>query len=255
MALTSCKLDEFFRGLLDIEGFKDADSSLNGLQVDNDGSEIKKIAFAVDAGLEIFKQAAGAGAGMLFVHHGLFWGPAERLQGSYRERIKFLLDNNLALYAVHLPLDQHPRLGNNAVLAELLGIENPEPFGLYHGHKIGFKGNLKKALTVDEAVKKISFMNRPPLGVFPFGKSESQSCAVISGGAAHEAFQALEEKLDLYVTGESSHTVYHHALEGRMNIIAGGHYSTEVWGVRRMMEECAKQLKMDSVFIDVPTGL
>jgi len=255
MALNSSKLDEFFRGLLDIEGLKEADSSLNGLQVDNDGSEIKKIAFAVDAGLEVFKQAANAGAGMLFVHHGLFWGFAERLRGTYRERIKFLLDNNLALYGVHLPLDQHPRLGNNAVLAELLGIKNPEPFGLYHGHKIGFKGNLKKALTVEEAVKKISFMNRPPVGVFPFGKSESKTCAVISGGAGQEAFQALEEQVDLYVTGESSHTVYHHALEGRMNIIAGGHYSTEVWGVRAMMEECAKQLGVDTVFIDVPTGL
>jgi len=255
MELNSCKLDEFFRGILDIEGFKDADSSLNGLQVDNDGSEIRKIAFAVDAGMEVFKQAAAAKAGMLFVHHGLFWGPAERLRGSHRERIKFLLDNNLALYGVHLPLDQHPRLGNNAVLAELLGIENPEPFGIYHGHKVGYKGNLKNPLTVDEAVKRISFMNRPPIGVFPFGKSESQSCAVISGGAGLEAFQALEEKVDLYVTGESSHTVYHHALEGRMNIVAGGHYSTEVWGVRRMMEECAKQLEADTVFIDVPTGL
>jgi dinuclear metal center YbgI/SA1388 family protein len=255
MALTSCKLDEFFRGLLDIEGFKEADNSLNGLQIDNDGSEIKKVAFAVDAGMEVFKQAAGAGAGMLFVHHGLFWGNAERLKGSLRERIKFLLDNNLALYAVHLPLDQHPRLGNNAVLAELLGMENPEPFGLYHGRKVGYKGMLKKALTVDEAVKKISFMNRPPLGVFPFGKSESQNCAVISGGAALEALQALEEKLDLYVTGECSHTVYHHALEGRMNIVAGGHYSTEVWGVRRMMEESAKLLEVDTVFVDVPTGL
>jgi dinuclear metal center YbgI/SA1388 family protein len=255
MAITSCKLDEFFRGLLDIEGFKDVDSSLNGLQVDNDGSEIKKIAFAVDAGMEVFKQAAAAGAGMLFVYYWLFWGNAERLQGSHRERIKFLLDNNLAIYGVHLPLDQHPQLGNNAVLAGLLGIENPQPFGIYHGHKIGCKGNLKRPLTVDEAVKKISFMNRPPIGVFPFGKSESQSCAVISGGAALEAFQALEEKVDLYVTGESSHTVYHHALEGRMNMIAGGHYSTEVWGVRRMMEECAKQLEADTVFIDVPTGL
>jgi len=255
MALTSCKLDEFFRGLLDIEGFKDADSSLNGLQVDNDGSAIKKIAFAVDAGMEVFKQAAAAGAGMLFVHHGLFWGSTERLRGSHRERIKFLLDNNLALYGVHLPLDQHPRLGNNAVLSELLGIENPEPFGIYNGHKVGYKGSLKKALTVDEAVKKISFMNRPPVSVLPFGKSESQTCAVISGGAGLEAFQALEEKVDLYVTGESSHTVYHHALEGRMNMIAGGHYSTEVWGVRRMMEECSKQLEVDTVFIDVPTGL
>jgi len=255
MAVTTRTMDDFFRGLLDIDGFKEADSSLNGLQVDNDGSEIKKIAFAVDSALEVFKRATEAEAGMLFVHHGLFWGDAIRLIGSHRERLKFLLDNNLALYAAHLPLDQHPRLGNNAVLAELLGIENPEPFGLYHGQKIGYKGKLAKALTMEEAVKRISFMNRPPIGVFPFGKSESLNCAVISGGAANEAFQALEEEVDLYVTGESSHTVYHYALEGHLNIIAGGHYSTEVWGVRRMMEECAGQLGIETVFIDVPTGL
>ena len=255
MAVTTRMMDDFFRGLLDLEGFKDADSSLNGLQVDNDGSGIEKIAFAVDSALETFKRAADAGAGMLFVHHGLFWGEPLRLLGSHRERIKFLLENNLALYAAHLPLDQHPRLGNNAALAELLGIEKIEPFGLYHGHKIGYKGILAKALTMEEVVKRISFMNRPPVGVFPFGKSESQSCAVISGGAANEAFQALEEEVDLYVTGESSHTVYHYALEGHLNIIAGGHYSTEVWGVRRMMEECAGQLGIETVFIDVPTGL
>ena len=255
MAQTTCTLDGFFRNLLDIDGFKEADNSLNGLQVDNDGSEVRKIAFAVDASLEVFKRAAEAGADMLFVHHGLFWGFDQRLQGNFRERIKFLLDKNLALYAVHLPLDQNPQLGNNAVLAELLGIENPEPFGLYHGRKIGYKGNLAKALSTEEAVKKISFMNRPPVGVFPFGKKENLSCAVISGGAAMEAIQAMEEKVDLYVTGESSHTVYHHALEGHINMIAGGHYSTEVWGVRRMMEECSRQLGIETEFIDVPTGL
>ena len=255
MMLTTRKLDDFFRGLLDLEGFKSIDSSLNGLQVDNDGSELGKIAFAVDACMEVFQRAAEAGAGLLFVHHGLFWGAPVRLEKGHRQRIKFLLDNNLALYAVHLPLDQDPRIGNNMVLAKLLGIRDPQPFGLYHGQKIGYKGNLSSALTVEEAVKRISYMNRPPLALFPFGKKENSSCAVISGGAAQEAFQALEEDIDLYVTGESSHTVYHHALEGRLNIIAGGHYSTEVWGTRRVMEECANQLGIDSEFIDIPTGL
>ena len=255
MKISTRKLDAFFRSLLDLEGFKTVDSSLNGLQVDNDGSELGKIAFAVDAGLEVFKRAAGAGAGLLFVHHGLFWGAPLRLEGSHRERIKFLMDNNLALYAVHLPLDQHPRLGNNAVLAELLGIRDLEPFGLYHGHRIGYKGTLSNALTVEEAAKRVSFMGRPPLGVFPFGKKESLSCAVVSGGAADEAFQAIEEGLDLYVTGECSHAVYHSAMEYGLNIIAGGHYSTEVWGVRRTMEECVNQLGLDAQFIDIPTGL
>jgi len=255
MLSTTRQLDAFFRGLLDIEGLKEIDSSLNGLQVDNDGSEIKKIAFAVDAGMEVFRRTAEAGAGMLFVHHGLFWGVPLSLEKGHRERIKFLLDNNLALYAVHLPLDQHPELGNNAVLADLLGIKDKEPFGLYHKRKIGYKGILSKPLTIEEAVNKISFMNRPPVGVFPFGKKENHSCAVISGGAGMEAFQALEEEVDLYVTGETSHSAYHHALEGGLNIIAGGHYSTEVWGVRRLMEECVNKLGMAAEFIDVPTGL
>jgi dinuclear metal center YbgI/SA1388 family protein len=253
--MTTKQLDAFFRDTLDIEGFGPIDSSLNGLQVENDGSEFNKIAFAVDAGLETFKAAAAIGAGLLFVHHGLFWGVPLPAAGVHYRRLKFLLDHNIALYAVHLPLDQDPKLGNNAGLAELVGIADPEPFGVYHGRKIGYKGNLSEPLTIDEAVKRISFMGRPPLGVYPFGKKENHSCAVISGGAAMEAVQALEAGIDLYITGESSHGVYHYALEGRLNMIAGGHYSTEVWGVRRVMEHCALQLNAETEFIDAPTGL
>ncbi|MDR2618062.1 MAG: Nif3-like dinuclear metal center hexameric protein [Treponema sp.] len=254
-AMTTCQLDRFFRDFLDIESFSSVDYSLNGLQVDNDGREIGKAAFAVDASLETFRRAAACGAGMLFVHHGLFWGQPLALAGNHRERVKFLLDNNLALYAAHLPLDCHPRLGNNAALAELLGIENPEPFGLYKGKKIGFKGKLANPLSIEEAVRRISYMDRPPLETYPFGKKESQSAAVVSGGGSHEALQAIEEGVDLYITGESSHSIYHHILEGKLNFIAGGHYSTEVWGVRRIMELCVSELHLDAVFVDVPTGL
>ncbi|MDR1930938.1 MAG: Nif3-like dinuclear metal center hexameric protein [Treponema sp.] len=254
-AVSASALDSFFRTILDIEGFDSADASMNGLQADNDGSEIKKIVFAVDANLESIKRCAAAGGGMLFVHHGLFWGKPLALRGPHRSRLKALLDHNIALYAVHLPLDKDPKLGNNAALAELLGIEDPRPFGLYHGRKIGYKGRLKKSLTLDEAARAVSFMGRPPLGLYPFGAEQNKSCAVISGGGAREAVQAAEEGADLYVTGEMSHAVYHEALEARLNIIAGGHYSTEVWGVRRVMEECAARFNIDVEFIDVPTGL
>jgi dinuclear metal center YbgI/SA1388 family protein len=253
--LTTAGLDSFFKTFLDIEGFAGVDSSLNGIQVDNDGSEIRKAAFAVDASLETFERAAAAGAGMLFTHHGLLWGSPLRLAGTHRRRVKFLLDHNICLYAVHLPLDQHPELGNNAGLAKQLGLENLEPFGLYRGKKIGYKGTFPRALTVDEAVKKIGYMDRPPLGVYPFGKKENLRAAVISGGAAGEALQAIEEGLDLYVTGEVSHEVYHECLEGKLNMIAGGHYSTEVWGVCAVMRYCAEKLHIDTEFIDVPTGL
>jgi dinuclear metal center YbgI/SA1388 family protein len=253
--MTTGKLDAFFADLLDVYGLAGTDVSLNGLQVDNDGAEVRKIAFAVDACRETFERAAAGGAGMLFVHHGLFWKEPLRIAGNHRQRIKALLDRNIALYAVHLPLDRHPRWGNNAVLAERLGLVDCEPFGLYHGCKIGFKGTLEKPLRIEEAVARIAFMDRPPLGIFPFGPEESRSAAVISGGAAEEALQAIDEGLDLFVTGESSHQVYHEALEGRLNMIAGGHYSTEVWGLRKVMEQCAAQLNMDVEFLDVPTGL
>jgi dinuclear metal center YbgI/SA1388 family protein len=253
--LTIAQLNSFFKSFLDIEGFSDADRSMNGIQVDNDGSPVRKIAFGVDASLETFERAAAGGAGMLFVHHGLFWGTPLALSGIHRRRIKFLLDHNISLYAVHLPLDQHPVLGNNAGLAGLLELQNIEPFGLYHGRKIGWKGTFPRPVTVEQAVKKIGFMDRPPLGVYPFGKAENHTCAVVSGGAAAEARQAIAEGVDLFVTGETAHDVYHECLEGKLNMICGGHYSTEVWGVRAVMRHCAEELHIDTEFIDVPTGL
>jgi putative NIF3 family GTP cyclohydrolase 1 type 2 len=170
--------------------------------------------------------------------------------------VQFLLDRNICLYAVHLPLDQHPRFGNNASLAGLLGLENLEPaFGEDHGKKIGYRGVFPKPLTVDEAAQKIAFEGRPALGIYPFGKKENTSCAIISGGAPYEALKAIDMGVDLFVTGEMSHGIYHECLEGKLNVIAGGHYSTEVWGVRAVMRHCAEDLHIDTEFIDVPTGL
>jgi dinuclear metal center YbgI/SA1388 family protein len=248
-------LDAFFKSFLEIDGFASNDDSLNGIQVDNDGSVVRKIAFGVDAALETFERAATVGAGMLFVHHGLFWGKPLRVAGNLRQRIKFLLDHNICLYGVHLPLDQHPKFGNNAVLAQLLGLENIEPFGDYHGRKIGYKGTFPKPVTVDEAVKKINFMGRPATGVFPFGKKENSSAAVMSGGAAKNALDAITDGVDLFVTGESGHEVYHQCLEAKINMVAGGHYNTEVWGVQAVMRHCMSELGIEAEFIDNPTGL
>ena len=253
--LTTEKLDAFFRNILDIEGFSSIDDSLNGIQVDNDGSPVRKIAFGVDASMETFEKAAAVNAGMLFVHHGLFWGSPLRVKGHLRKRIKFLLDHNICLYGVHLPLDQHPKLGNNAEIAKLIGLENVEPFGFYHGKNIGYKGTFTKPVTLDEIAEKMNFMGRPPTGVFPFGKKENKSAAVMSGGAAKEAKQAIEDGVDVYVTGESAHGVYHDCLESGLNMIAGGHYCTEVWGVRAIMRHCQDELGIDAEFVDVPTGL
>jgi dinuclear metal center YbgI/SA1388 family protein len=257
--LTTAKLDAFFRGFLEIDAFASADKALNGIQIDNDGSAIKKIAFGVDAAMETFEHAAVMNAGMLFVHHGLFWGAPARITGNLRRRIKFLLDNNICLYAVHLPLDQHPEYGNNAVLASLLGLENIEPFGLYQGKKIGYKGTFPKPVTIEEAAKIINPTSNitQSAGVYPFGKKECSSAAVVSGGSAVHAREAIEENIDLYITGESSHSVYHDCLEGQLNMIAGGHYNTEVWGLQAVMRHCRTVLETEiqTEFIDIPTGL
>ncbi|MDR1362471.1 MAG: Nif3-like dinuclear metal center hexameric protein [Spirochaetaceae bacterium] len=249
------QLDEFFRNFLKLDDFSGVDNSLNGIQVGNDDSGIRKIAFAVDACLETFKRTAQSGAGMLFVHHGLFWGAPLRIEGILHSRLDFLLKNNIALYAAHLPLDAHCEVGNNAVLSDLLDIRDRQPFGSYHGIKIGFKGRLGTPLTINEAARKISFNGAPPSALYPFGNAENHTCAVISGGAPMEAAQAVEEGIDLYITGESAHSIYHTALEGKLNMIAGGHYATEVWGVRSLMERCKTVLNLDTEFIDAPTGL
>jgi dinuclear metal center YbgI/SA1388 family protein len=253
--MTAKELDNYFCSLLNIEDWTKTDSSLNGLQVDNSGGEVKKIAFAVDASIETFSRTAASGADALFVHHGLFWGNAARITDGMRRRIKFLLDNDIALFAAHLPLDAHPALGNNAVLAEKLDLVNISAFGNYHGRKIGFKGELSAPVTLEDAAQKIAFNGQPAAALLPFGKKLNTSCAIISGGAAMEAVEAINEGADMYITGECSHSVYHIAYEASLNMLCGGHYATEVWGVLRLAEKTKSELGIETCFIDVPTGL
>jgi dinuclear metal center YbgI/SA1388 family protein len=253
--MTTIELDKYFRSLLNLDEFASMDPSLNGLQVDNDGADIKKCAFAVDACLETFRRAAEIGAGLVFVHHGLFWGEPLRIAGSHRLRVECLLKNNIALYAVHIPLDQHREYGNNASLGRALGLTELEPFGEWRGKKVGWKGRLEKPLTTEEAAKLVCRDDVFHATVLPFGKPLNQTCAVISGGAANDVYQAMEEGIDLYVTGETSHSVYHPVEEGKINMISAGHYATEVYGVQNIMKKLAGDTGMETEFIDLPTGL
>ncbi len=212
-------LDEYFRELLDISSYARIDASLNGLQVGDPAATVDKAAFAVDACQETFRRARQSGADLLFVHHGLFWGKPAALTGPLYERIKLLMEGPLALYAAHLPLDLHADLGNNAAMVRRMGLEEVEPFGVYNGVKIGFKGILPHPLTLDESLERLGLTRETCLSLLPFGKDRISRVAVVSGGAATEVYQAMDEEVDLYITGEVSHQIYHHCLEGLLYVI------------------------------------
>ncbi len=247
--------DLWARSFLKIDELVGTDDSLNGIQVGRSPSPIRKAAFAVDACLESMRRAKAHGADLLFVHHGLFWGQAARVEGPLLERLRQLIDSDMALYACHLPLDMHPEVGNNAVLADRLGLIDRKPFGLYHGIHIGFSGTLEAPSGIDRIVSRILPDSSRPRCVIAAGKSEIRTVAIVSGGAPFEALQALGGDIDLFITGEPSHSIYHQMIEGKLNFIAAGHYATEVWGVQAVAAKLSAEKGVETLFIDLPTGL
>lgn len=249
------ELDNWCRSFLAIDQMSGKDSSLNGLQVGDRESEIHRVAFAVDACQETFKKAVEEKADVLFVHHGLFWGRPQAVTGPLYKRFEILIKNGLALYAVHLPLDMHPQLGNNAVLAQILGLENLAEFGDYKGTKIGVKGTFPSPVKREEIVKRLFGGWEQSIQMLPFGADPVCSVGIISGGAPREVQDAIDEGLDLYITGDASHEIYHSCIEAGINVIFGGHYLTETSGVQAIQKKMKNELLLETVFIDVPTGL
>jgi dinuclear metal center YbgI/SA1388 family protein len=257
--MTLNELDTYFSNYLEIGKFP-MDPSSNGVQVANSApatKEVRKIAFAVDACVETISRAAQAGAGMLFVHHGVLWGKCERIDGIFYDRLKALFDTDMALFACHLPLDAHPVSGNNYGLASRLSLQNTRPFGEWRGALIGVIGELpeKTALSPDELMRRLFPSTAADCKIFPFGKTRFQKIAIVSGGADDLTSQAAAAGADVYVTGEVGHETYHVAEELGITLIAGGHYATETVGVQLMMQKAATELGVETVFIDVPTGL
>jgi dinuclear metal center YbgI/SA1388 family protein len=247
--------DRWCRSFLEIDALSRVDDSLNGVQVGRSGGPIELVAFAVDACAESIRRAQAAGAQLLFVHHGLFWGKASRVEGPLLGRMRLLLGADMALYACHLPLDRHPEVGNNAVLARRMGLVDLVGFGEYHGIEIGLRGRLDPPLGLEEIAHRVLPDGSRPLTLIPGAKAEPETVAVVSGGAAMEALQAIGSGIDLFVTGESSHSVYHSVVEAGLGFLAAGHYATEVWGVKAVAERLARETGLKTLFIDLPTGL
>ncbi|HPY75383.1 MAG: Nif3-like dinuclear metal center hexameric protein [Planctomycetes bacterium] len=234
--------------------FPSKDFSQNGLQVDA-GEKVTKIATAVDACMETFKKAAELKAQLLLVHHGLFWGKSLLIQGDHGKRIRFLIQKGISLYGMHLPLDMHEEIGNNAIIAKKMGLNIVKPFGNYNDMAIGVEAHYPEPLPLEKVIERLENLTGTNCHTLAFGKNMIQKIGIVSGGGSSEIGLAASSQLDLFITGEGKHTTYHQALESNLNVVYAGHYATETFGIRALGERLAEELKLQHEFIDVPTGL
>lgn len=252
----SAKLNEivaFLDEYLGVEKF--ADNGTNGLQLPG-REDVKKIALGVSASRELFKQAAGRQAQLIVVHHGLFWESQERrIDGVLKERLKVLLARDISLAAYHLPLDAHPRAGNNAQIIASLGGRIDKPFGLYRGQHVGWTGKLSRAVSREHFIKKIEATIGTSGTAFLFGPRRIKTLAVLSGGGAYRIFEAIEAGVDAFITGEALEFVPSLAREAGLNYLAPGHYNTETFGIKALGKLLRDRFKVDTFFIDLPNSL
>lgn len=248
-------LDGYFGRLLDVEPASRFDSALNGLQLGRADMELRRLAFAVDACLESLRRAKSDGADLLFVHHGIFWGRDQAIVGPAYQRISFMMHNDLALYACHLPLDVHPELGHNALMAKAMGLRELRPFGLSHGLQVGLQGRLPEALGLSELAQCLLPGGEEALAILPYGPQSIRRVAIVSGDGGRQLDEAIASAVDVYVTGEVSHVMVHKAREAGLSLLCLGHYASETWGLRALAERCSRDTGLPCAFIDLPTGL
>jgi dinuclear metal center YbgI/SA1388 family protein len=232
--------------------FNDYEGAANGLQVENSGA-VTRIAAAVDASLATVRMAAAARADLMIVHHGLFWGPTIPWTGPRRALLQALIEQNMAVYSCHLPLDAHPQLGNNAQLCAALGFGNLRPFFVERGKALGWRtrANLERG-ALAEMLGRV--LGRAPV-VLPGGPARCRRIGVVTGGAGSQLKVAAAEGVDTFITGEGPHWTYALAEDLGMNVIYGGHYATETFGVKALAAELSKKFRVPWVFLDHPTGL
>lgn len=246
-------LVDYLDGYLRVGEVPDYPTALNGLQVDSTRTEVRRIAAAVDAVQHTVDAAAAAGADFLVVHHGLFWDGSQPVTGRRYRRLRALLEADLPVYSAHLPLDVHPEVGNNAVLARELGVEVRGSFGEYRGWPLGVWGEVE--MRREALCARLDALLGARVKLVPGGPEIVRRVGVITGGAGGEVRAAADAGLDAFVTGEGAHHNFFDAEEGGVNLLLGGHYATETWGVRALAKHLEERFGIEWLFIDHPTGL
>lgn len=230
----------------------DAPNALNGLQLANGGT-ISRVTAAVDLCDATVQMAAQQGADLLLVHHGLFWGGLQPLTGRAYRRVAGLIKHNIALYSAHLPLDVHPEVGNNAVLAHRLGVARRGEFGEEYGMRIGVWGetDISRAALAQRLAEVVGGHPR----LMAFGPERVRRVGIVTGAAGSMIGQAAAQGLDTYITGEGAHHTFFDAEELGLNVFYAGHYATETFGVKALAERLCTEFDLPWSFLDHPTDL
>ena len=239
----------FLDELLDAPSWEDYGP--NGLQVPG-ADEVDTVVTGVSAHLELFERAAEAGAQMVLVHHGLFWDKQPRAIGpQLKQRLKLLFDRDISLAAYHLPLDAHAEVGNNALILQALGFERHRAFAEHRGRGIGWIGEAAEPLALADLARRCeAAFGREPL-VLPGGDHPVRTLGVVSGGGASYLADAIAAGLDALVSGEPSEPAMADAREGGTHLIAGGHWATETFGIRRLGDLLEERFGVEHRFIEV----
>ena len=240
--------DRFLR----IRDVGDWDNALNGLQIENSG-RVTRIGAAVDVSTRVLTEARKRGVDFLIVHHGLFWSGLRSVRGASRLQLLIAFENDIALYGAHLPLDIHARVGNNAQLVAALGLKSAQPFLEEKGQPVGLK--VRVSLPRRELARKLQKALNGPVKVFGFGPKQTREIGVVTGAAGSEIYRIADEGIDTFITGEAPHWAAVAAEEIGVNLLLGGHYATEVFGVKALAAHLSKRFGIPWKFIDCPTGL
>ncbi len=234
------------------------DYSHNGLQFEGKKT-VKKIVSGVDGSMDFFKEAIKRKADFAVVHHGIFWkgGEWKVIDRFVQNTVKTLMGGNLNLYALHLPLDAHPEIGNNVLIAKALGAKVVGPFGGSRGNAIGTYAEFEKPISIKQVKAKIEKAIGKVITHLDFGKKEIKTLGIVSGGgwSSFSDPMVYDGQVDLILTGEIIHQGVASVREREIHMISAGHYATEVFGVKALGEKIAKEFKLEHEFIDLPTGL
>src|SRR5207249_10616197 len=240
--------DDFLR----IRDVGDWDNALNGLQIENSG-RVTRLGAAVDVSTRVLTKAAEKNVDLLIVHHGLFWPGLQPVTKSLRRQLQLAFEIDIALYSAHLPPDVHPKIGNNAQLVAALGLKSAQPFLEEKGQPVGLK--MRVAIPRAELVRKLRKALNGPVKVFDFGPKQTRAIGIVSGAAGSEIYRVAQEDIDTFITGEAPHWAAVAAEELGMNLLVGGHYATEIFGVKALAAHLSKRFRIPWEFIDCPTGM